>query len=458
MIEIGTKGKRDKKLLFSKEVFCLLGAALVIPILVFGQSTGEKKLSIQEQIDALEREASVIDGQIQATQKETKTFANEVSIFNNEIRRKEIEVKKINLAIRQAGSEIKDKSEGIRVIEGKVAASRRTLAASLVALSQKEDEGMFEVLLKNSRLSNFFTAIDNLLSIQSRVTSLLTILRGDREELQKEQEELRDFQKGQQSLRALQISEQRALNQKKKEKDELLRLTKGKEALFQKLLSAKKKDIAALKTELFYLEKTGITAEDALRYATLAAERAGIRPAFLLALLEVETGRQFEDGIISVGTNVGTGNWKTDMYDCRIRLKARSAAESQKNAFFAITDKLGLDPDQMPVSRRASYGCGGAMGPAQFIPTTWLLFEERVAELTGHNPPNPWNVEDAFTASAIFLADGGATSKTTAGEMRAARIYISGRSTCSTRTASGRACNWYANRVASLTREIDRAI
>lgn len=451
------KNEWYKKLL-SQEVFCLLGAALIVPVLVFGQSAGEKKMSIQEQIEALEREASVIDGQIQATQNEAITFKNEISIFDKEIMRKEIEIKKLTLAIQQAQAEIGGKAEGIRIIEGKMATSKRTLAASLVALSQKENEGMVEALIKNSRLSNFFVAIDNLLNLQSNIKELLVSLRGDRDELEREQEELRDFQKSQQSLKALQVSERRALAQKKKEKDELLRLTKGKEALFQKLLSAKKKDIAALKTELFYLEKTGITAEDALRYATLAAERAGIRPAFLLALLEVETGRQFEDGVISVGTNVGTGNWKTDMYDCRVRQRARSAAEAQKNAFFEITGKLGLDPDKMPVSRRASYGCGGAMGPAQFIPTTWLLFEDRVAQLTGHNPPNPWNVEDAFTASAVFLADGGAVSKTTAGEMRAARIYISGRSTCSTRTSSGRACNWYANRVVSLAREIDRAI
>lgn len=450
--------KRWYQKLLAKEVFWVLGSLFLVPVLVFAQSAGEKKASIQEQIDALEREAVAIDGQIQATQREATTFKNEISLFDQEIRRKEIEIKKLTLAIRQAQAEIGEKAEGIRIIEGKMATSKRTLAASLVALSQKEREGMVEALIKNSRLSNFFVAIDNLLNLQSNIKELLVSLRGDRDELEREQEELRDFQKSQQSLKALQVSEQRALAQKKKEKDELLRLTKGKEALFQKLLSAKKKDIATLKTELFYLEKTGITAEDALRYATLAAERTGIRPAFLLALLEVETGRQFEDGIISVGTNVGTGNWKTDMYDCRIRQRARSAAESQKNAFFEITGKLGLDPDKMPVSRRASYGCGGAMGPAQFIPTTWLLFEARVAQLTGHNPPNPWNVEDAFTASAVFLADAGASAKTTAGEMRAARVYISGRSTCSSRTSSGRACNWYANRVLSLSREIDKAI
>src|SRR3989344_3922119 len=106
------------------------------------------------------------------------------------------------------------------------------------------------------------------------------------------------------------------IGKKKKEKEELLRLTKGKEALFQQLLKSKKRDITTLKTQLFYLEKTGITAEDAIRFADLAAKRAGIRTAFLLALLEVETGRQFEEGVISVGTNLGTVNWRDDLYLC----------------------------------------------------------------------------------------------------------------------------------------------
>ncbi len=146
------------------------------------------------------------------------------------------------------------------------------------------------------------------------------------------------------------------------------------------------------------------------------------------------------------------------MYDCYLRLGRRSAAEAQKAAFFAITAKLGLDPDRMPVSRRPSYGCGGAMGPAQFIPTTWLLFESKTASLTGHNPPSPWNIEDAFTASAVFLADAGARSQTRAGELAAARTYISGRPSCPPRGAARTACLAYANRVVSLAGDIDRVI
>ncbi len=136
-----------------------------------------------------------------------------------------------------------------------------------------------------------------------------------------------------------------------------------------------------------------------------------------------------------------------------IKLGKRSVAEAEKRAFLAITESLGLNPDDMPVSRKPSYGCGGAMGPAQFLPTTWVRFAPRVAQLTGHNPPNPWNTEDAFTASALLLADAGAGLQTEAGERAAAKAYISGNPRC-TRSI----CNYYSQRIIALSKEIDRVL
>lgn len=425
---------------------------------IVAETLEEKKQSIQSQIDALEKEAEQINSDVQKTQKEAETLKNEISIFNSEIRKREIEIKKLALAIKQAELDIQDKNQQINNTEGKIAENRKRLAATLLRLNDYENEGIFGILIKHKTLSTFLLAVDDLFALQKSIKVVIGDLRNEDENLKNQKDDLEDFQQGQQNLKSLQEVEKKFMDQKKKERDALLKVTKGKEAVYQQMLSAKKKDIAALRTQLFYLGKTGVSAEDALKFASLAAERTGIRPAFLLAILEVETGKQFEDGVISVGTNLGTGNWKTDMYDCYRKLGKTSAAESQKNAFFAITDKLGLDPDKMPVSRKPSYGCGGAMGPAQFIPTTWLLFAEGVGNLTGHKPPSPWNIEDSFTAAALFLADSGASSQTKTGELRASRIYISGRATCTSSNASGRACNYYANRVYSLSQDIDRVI
>ncbi len=408
---------------------------------------------LERQIAQLEQEAEELDQGLQQTQGETRSLSSEVKTIDTEVKRRELEIKRLALAIRKAGLQIAEKKEGIILLTQKIEKSRQALAGSLFLLSTQEENNALIILLKYRNLSDFFTALHGLETVQSNIQSALGDFKEDRSALEEEKTELEEFQEEQQELKVLQEVERRFLARKKKEKDELLRLTKGKEAVFQQLLKSKKRDIATLKTQLFYLEKTGITAEEAVRLADQAAKRVGIRTAFLLALLEVETGKQFEDGVISVGTNLGTGNWKTDMYDCYVRLGKRKAAEAEKAAFLAITAKLNFEADRMPVSRKPSYGCGGAMGPAQFLPTTWLQFESKVAQLTSHNPPNPWTAEDAFTAAALFLADAGADSQTASGEIKAAKTYLSGQPNCSRYI-----CRSYANRIISLARDIDRIL
>lgn len=432
-------------------VFCGWGMAAYA-------ATADQKQNIQSQIDALEKEVAEIDGRLQETQQQSASLNREVTIFNNEIKKKQLELRRIALAIRQADIDIANASLKIGEVVQSVEKNRRVLAKNLQELYAYDQESLVAIVAKNNSLSDFFRTVNSLKSLQASTDELVSELRQERKQLETEKADLQEFREEQQSLQSLQEIQKRDLQAKKQEKDKLLAETKGKESAFQNLLKTKKQNLAQLKTQLFYLEKTGVAAEDAVKFAQLAAERTGIRAAFLLALLEVETGKNFEDEVITVGSHLGNGNWKTDMYDCYIRLGKRSAAEAQKNAYLAITSRLNFDPDSMPVSRRPRYGCGGAMGPAQFIPTTWLLFEDRVADLTGHKPPNPWSIEDSFTAAAIFLADSGAASQSSQGELRAARTYISGKPSCPSSGPARIACLGYGAKVAELADKIEKII
>ena len=437
---------------------CFFGIA--VPFFSYGQTADDQKATIQEQMEALQKEIDGLDQKIELSQKEKQTLTRELEISNTEIKKRQLEVKKLSLAIADADREIKQKDTAIYAITARIVKIRGELAESIALLYRKQSSTILEAFLQYSSLSEFFYSIDSIETIQAEIKGSLDELRVARKEEESAKIDLEDFKEEQTSLKSLQELEKRVIERNKKEKDEILKLTKGKEALFQSILSQKKKNLASLKSQLFYLERTGVSAEDALKYAKLAADRAGIRVSFLLALLEVETGRQYENGVITAGTHIGTGNWKADLYDCYVRLGKRSTAENQKTAFFKITDALGFDPDKMPVSRRYSNGagCGGAMGPAQFMPSTWILFENKTAKLTGNNPPNPWNIEDAFTASAIFLAEAGATAKNEAGEKRAAQTYISGRPLCPAKGLARTVCLGYSRQITALSKDIARNI
>ena len=101
--------------------------------------------------------------------------------------------------------------------------------------------------------------------------------------------------------------------------------------------------------------------------------------------------------------------------------------------FLRIIGKLGLVWNQTAVSCPIAgvAGYGGAMGPAQFIPTTWTLFENRLKTLLGRDG-SPWTPRDAFLASAMYLTDLGAIGISASAQSSAAcKYYGSGGSTCS---------------------------
>jgi len=423
----------------------LVSFAIVASFLVF--SNLSVFASVQEEIDVrtkeieeLQRQIADYQQQILETSSKANTLNTEISRLNSQILKIQLEIKSLNLSISQTDDEIEITQTSIAQTQDEITVHKKALGSALLVLYQADTQNLTEVLLKNSHLSDFFNNIKTLDDAQSTMRSSIVGLKNLKADLENKETTLQDKRLELQELEALQVSQRRVLDQSKAAKDQLLKQTKGEESKYQALLNQSKDQLKRIQEQITYLQQSGISVEDAVKYGQLTADRVGIRPAFELAILEIET---------RLGQNIGSGNWKDDMYLCYLRLAdiypTRKSyyvkrAEDEKAAFLKITGALGLDPNVQKVSKEPSYGCGGAMGPAQFIPTTWLGYQERISAYTGHSVPNPWSIEDAFMAAAIKLANDGATAKTRTAEIKAAKSYISGNANCNSNI-----CNYYAN-------------
>lgn len=396
----------------------------------------------QQRIEELQRQIEQFQAQADTAGQQSKTLQSEIARLNAEIGKMNAQIQQLSASIDQTDFQVQETSSAIDEARRALDLHRQALAHYLQRTDQNDRQSLAQILLQNTKLSNFFDYVHNIQRTQDSLRLTIASITDVQQQLDQRREDLQSKQQDLQRLKELQEIQKRELAGTKTTKDKILKDTKGQESKYQQLVKQSQQDLQRLSQEINYLLEGGITVEDAVKYAKLAAIGAGIRPAFLLALLEVES---------RLGKNVGTGNWKDDMYLCYQRLAQYypskrqyylNRAETEKNAYFAITSKLGLNPDSLKVSREPSYGCGGAMGPAQFIPSTWLGYEADVIRITGHNPPNPWNFEDAFTASAVKLSRSGATSQDKAGEVRAAKAYISGNPSCTSAT-----CNSYSNTI-----------
>lgn len=389
-----------------------------------------------ERDDKIKQLETSIDGynqEIQRRQSEAQSLSNQISIFELQIKQAQAEIDATNLVIKRLNFAISQKESSIAQKEREIKQQNILLAQYLRQIARSDGGSLLGFLLKNEKFSDFFNDINSLNNIQSQIHSTLEKIKELKEKLIKEKDDLESDRSEQEQLKRIQARQKTDMENAKKQKKKLLDETRGQEKTYQQLVAKARADIEAIKNQPYNLAMGfKMTFEEALSHAMKASQYTGIRSAFLMAILKIES---------DWGGNVGKGNWRIDMHP------------RDFNAFASITSALGLNPDSTPVSKKPYYGWGGAMGPAQFIPTTWLLYEAAVANLTGNNPPSPWNIEDAFTASGLKLAEAGANQQTYSAETKAAKIYIAGGRWSTSLTA-----RIYANNVMAAAAKIQKDI
>ncbi|MCX6786520.1 MAG: hypothetical protein NTU85_01720 [Candidatus Kaiserbacteria bacterium] len=324
-------------------------------------------------------------------------------------------------------------------LSGQLSAEKESLAQILRQTQVLDDYSVVSVALGSQSVSGFFSDLDAFTSIKSSLAKSFAHIQQTSVSTEAEKETLQARLAEQEQLRTVAQLAKQQVQAQEQDKQKLLTQTKGVEANYQKMIATNQKTAAQIRSELFTLrDSAAIPFGTALTYAEAAEKATGTRAAVTLGVLKQET---------NLGENLGTGSWRVDMSPTR-----------DQPVFSYITQTLGLDPDKMPVSRKPSYGWGGAMGPGQFIPSTWVCYggfvntntgtcsppsgagssfwqgpwqysssKDRVRKLLGaSSPSNPWTAQVAIMATAMLMADNGASAQTPSAERLAALRYFAG--------------------------------
>jgi len=411
-----------------KIILCFLIVVFTFTFLLFNlgkaQMTPEEERAVLEkELKELEEKIAQYESDVTKTQQEKKTLQNQIYILKKKIETLDLQIYQSNLMIKDLGFQVKDTEGSIEKTSLKIEDSKEKLSNILRTLYEEDQKSLLEILLSEPKLSNFFDNLMALEALNQKNQELLKNIKELKSNLETQKQNLEEEKEDLEKVAKIQTLQRQESSQTKKEQEKLLEQTKGKESEYQKLLQVSKEKAAKIRARLF--ELAGVveapTFGQALEIAKYVESITGVRPAFLLAVLTQESniGKNVGQCYLKNPVNGGGEVIRTGAQISRVMSPSRDVPH-----FLTITAELGRDPYKTPVSCPMSYGWGGAMGPAQFIPSTWMKYRDRVKAITGS--ADPWNIKDAFVAAALYLADAGAASQTATAEWRAAMIYFSG--------------------------------
>ena len=383
---------------------------------------------LEKQLKELEAKIVEYERDFTRTQAEREALQYEVNKIKGRISQLNAEIRQARATAQVLAGEIKDREASISVTLGEIEDLQNKISVNLREIYEEDQKSIIEIIFSEKDFNIFFDnslALEKL-SMESR--NLLGEIITLKVNLEEEKESL-----GVAKEESERIAEQRAAQAREAEaireaQERLLTETQQREVTQRQELESLRQQAAQIRSRIFELAGTPIseapTFGEAYEIAKWVEGITGVRPAFLLAVLQQES---------RIGANVGQchladlSSGATYNINTNQRFQQGIHPSRDLPPFLQIADELGLDPLKTPISCQIPHvgGWGGAMGPAQFIPSTWMAYRSRLATILGR-PANPWNIRDAFLASGLYLSDYGAGAQTRNTEWCAAQGYFTG--------------------------------
>ncbi len=430
-------------------------AYFLLPTTISAQSSctdvvaGKSREQLQADLEACNREIADWQNTLNQTKEQSASYQRDVSALTAKINAAQANIKAKNNAIAGLSKDIAEKQGKINVLSNKIDQGRAGVAEILRKTNELNSYSLVEAMLSDKDFSEFFVDIDTYASAETALEALFDNLRSAKNQTESEKAELNKKKDQEAAAKAAIEAAKKEVEVTQKEKKTLLAQSQNNEKAYEKVLADRQAKAAQIKAVLFPLVDAGaIPFGTALQYAQLASAKTGVRAALILGVLQQESNLGSNVGRCLI-TNINTG-----------QTRSVTTGKFYSNGIHPTRDlpilkdllsALGRDPQQTKISCPVDgiAGYGGAMGPTQFIPSTWRSLSSLTAQYTGNSTPDPWNPADAIMAAGILLAKNGATSHDYASERTAACRYYSGR-VCSTSTAIAR----YGNQVMSRASNI----
>src|SRR3989344_3136324 len=215
----------------------------------FAQTDDERIAQLRQEIERLEQQAEAYRQNIAREQANADSLNKEISIIQNRISKLRAQ---INITVKKISStslEIGNVTGEIYTTQGRIEYQKSAIGELLLDLYRQDRESLLVAVMKNESISDFLNRLQQTANLGESLLGLVGDLKSAKNAYENHKSTLENKKQELVNLNRQQTSQKLSLDGTQKEKDNLLKITKGQEAQYQKLLEE-----IEIKQSLFFTE------------------------------------------------------------------------------------------------------------------------------------------------------------------------------------------------------------
>lgn len=215
----------------------------------FAQTDDERIAELQKEIERLEAQAETYRQSIATEHAKADSLNREITILQNQINSIKTQ---INITTKKIGSttlEINNVTDEIYTTQSRIEYQKGAIGELLLELYRQDEESLLVAMMKNENISDFLSRIQQTANVGESLLTLVSDLRETKDKYESHKTNLESKKNEFEKLNRQQVAQRTSLDGTQREKDSLLKITKGQEAEYQRLLEE-----VEIKQSLFFTE------------------------------------------------------------------------------------------------------------------------------------------------------------------------------------------------------------
>lgn len=233
-----------KRILTSATILIFI-AILTLTVLPFtgradeADDLREKIRETQDEVEKINREIAEFERQLQMVGAERSTLQAAIDELNLTRKKLLTDISLTQKKIEQATYTIRELEIDIDDSESKIERNDRILASALRDIHAADNESLIETVLANESISELWVELDQMAQVQNTIYAQLAELRTLKTNLEEQHAQQRSERENLTAFKDNLAGQQRVVDENAKNKNDLLAVTKNKEAEYQALLAEK---------------------------------------------------------------------------------------------------------------------------------------------------------------------------------------------------------------------------